>query len=223
MSWIVTNIKWIMIVSGALTCTMLYAAIAPEAALRSTFGEPLEGPLAGIIVRNWAVLIVLVGAGLIYGAYDPAILSPLLALGWKRAKSRRKSAQGDPMKRTKADDHGREDGPRKETFRDGTLSAVGRYSSGKKTGKWKYYYRNGRLKATGTYSAGRLEGPWRWYREGGGPLQEGRFKDGKQVGLWKRYHASGKLYDVGKYVDGEQVGVWKYYDKNGKLVRTKTY
>lgn len=54
MRWIVTNTKWIMVVSGALTCTMLYAAIAPEAALRSTFGETLHGPLADIIVRNWA-------------------------------------------------------------------------------------------------------------------------------------------------------------------------
>jgi len=71
MNWIVTNIRWIMVVSGVLTCTMLYAAIAPEAALRSTFGETLEGPLAEVIVRNWAALIALVGAGLIYGAYDP--------------------------------------------------------------------------------------------------------------------------------------------------------
>jgi len=39
MTWIVANIKWIMIVSGVLTATMIYAAIAPEAALRSTFGE----------------------------------------------------------------------------------------------------------------------------------------------------------------------------------------
>jgi len=57
-------------VSGAFTCTMLYAAIAPQAALRSTFGESLEGPLAEIVVRNWGALIALVGAMLIYGAYD---------------------------------------------------------------------------------------------------------------------------------------------------------
>jgi len=72
MNWIVTRIKWIMLVSGALTCTMIHAAIAPQAALRSTFGETLQGPLAEIIVRNWAVLITLVGAMLIWGAYSPA-------------------------------------------------------------------------------------------------------------------------------------------------------
>lgn len=71
MQWIVARIKWIMIVAGVLTCTMIYAAIAPQAALRSTFGETLEGPLAEIVVRNWAALITLVGAMLIYGAFNP--------------------------------------------------------------------------------------------------------------------------------------------------------
>ena len=71
MTWVVTKIKWIMLVSGALTCTMLYAAIAPRAALRSTFGESLEGPVAEIVVRNWGALIALVGGMLIYGAFDP--------------------------------------------------------------------------------------------------------------------------------------------------------
>ena len=61
MSLVAANIKWIMLVSGALTCTMVYAAIAPQAALRSTFGETLEGPLADIVVRNWGALITLVG------------------------------------------------------------------------------------------------------------------------------------------------------------------
>ena len=72
MNWIVAKIKWIMLVSGALTFTMLHAAIAPQAALRSTFGATLEGPLAEIVVRNWGALIALVGAMLIYGAYRPA-------------------------------------------------------------------------------------------------------------------------------------------------------
>ena len=57
MSFIVDKIKWIMLVSGALTCTMIYAAIAPQAALQGTFGETLAGPLAEIVVRNWGVLI----------------------------------------------------------------------------------------------------------------------------------------------------------------------
>ena len=73
MNFVAANIKWIMLVSGALTCTMVYAAIAPQAALRSTFGETLEGPLAEIVVRNWGALITLVGAMLIYGAFNPQV------------------------------------------------------------------------------------------------------------------------------------------------------
>jgi hypothetical protein len=69
---VVANMKWIMLLSGLLTSTMLYAAVAPQAALLSTFGETLEGPVAEIVVRNWGALIGLVGAMLIYGAFDPA-------------------------------------------------------------------------------------------------------------------------------------------------------
>ena len=65
MNWIVVGMKWIMLVSGVLTCTMFYAAIAPQAALRSTFGDELEGPVAEIVVRNWGVLITLMGGMLI--------------------------------------------------------------------------------------------------------------------------------------------------------------
>ena len=72
MNWITAKIKWLMLVSGALTCTMFYATIAPQAALRSNFGETLEGPVAEIVVRNWGALIGLVGAMLIYGAFTPA-------------------------------------------------------------------------------------------------------------------------------------------------------
>ncbi len=71
MNWIVAKIKWIMLVSGLLTCTMFYAAIAPQAALISTFGESLEGPLMEIIVRNWGALITLMGVMLLYGAFNP--------------------------------------------------------------------------------------------------------------------------------------------------------
>lgn len=73
MNLVVARIKLIMLVSGALTCTMLYAAIAPQAALMSMFGETLSGPLAEIVVRNWGALIALSGAMLIYGAYNPPV------------------------------------------------------------------------------------------------------------------------------------------------------
>jgi hypothetical protein len=73
MSWLVANIRYVMILSGVLTLTMVYAAIAPDAALRSNFGESVEGPVADIVVRNWGALIALVGAMLVYAANKPAV------------------------------------------------------------------------------------------------------------------------------------------------------
>lgn len=72
MNWVVNHIKWIMLASGVVTCTMLYAAIAPSAALELLFGDSLQGPLANIIVRNWAALITIVGVMLVYGAFRPS-------------------------------------------------------------------------------------------------------------------------------------------------------
>ena len=80
MNWIVRNMKWIMIVSGLLTCTMIYAAIAPEAALQSTFGDSLNGPVAEIVVRNWGALITMIGIMLIYGAYNPQFRGLILTV-----------------------------------------------------------------------------------------------------------------------------------------------
>lgn len=79
-NWIVPRIKWVMLVSGVLTCTMIHAAIAPQAALRSTFGASLDGPLAEIVVRNWGALIALVGAMLIYGAFHPPVRALVLTV-----------------------------------------------------------------------------------------------------------------------------------------------
>ena len=70
MTWLDRQMRWIMVVSGVLTLSMLYATIAPEAALTSNFGSSLSGPVAEIVVRNWGALIGLVGAMLLYGAYD---------------------------------------------------------------------------------------------------------------------------------------------------------
>jgi hypothetical protein len=71
MQLIERHIKALMLVSGALTVTMVYAAVAPAAALRSTFGESLQGPLAEVVVRNWGILIALMGGLLLHGAFNP--------------------------------------------------------------------------------------------------------------------------------------------------------
>jgi hypothetical protein len=79
MAWLEPRMKWILLVSGVLTCTMVYAAIEPGAALHSTFGSSLEGPVADVVVRNWGALIALMGGMMIYAAYRPAV-RPMVAL-----------------------------------------------------------------------------------------------------------------------------------------------
>ena len=65
--------KWVMLVSGLLTCTVFYAAFAPQASLQSTFGSSLDGPVAQVVVRNWGVLVGLMGLMLVYGAFNAAV------------------------------------------------------------------------------------------------------------------------------------------------------
>lgn len=64
-----TAMKWIMVVSGILTLTMLYAAFLPIAASRSMFGETPQGAMASIVLPNWGVLVALMGGLLLYGAF----------------------------------------------------------------------------------------------------------------------------------------------------------
>jgi hypothetical protein len=80
MGWLVARMKWVLLVSGALTCSMMYAVVAPEAAQRRMFGEALDGPLADVIVRNWAALIVIGGVMLIHAAFDPSSRRPILTI-----------------------------------------------------------------------------------------------------------------------------------------------
>ena len=69
MNFYLRNFKWLMLVSGLLTCTMFLGLFAPESSLISNFGETVTGGPSDIIVRNWSALIGLVGIMLIYGAF----------------------------------------------------------------------------------------------------------------------------------------------------------
>ena len=78
MQLLLRSIKWVMLVAGLLTCTMFYALVAPEASIASNFGQPIEGPVGQIIVRNWGALIGLMGILLIYGAFQEQVRTAAL-------------------------------------------------------------------------------------------------------------------------------------------------
>ena len=69
MSFFVSNFKWLMLISGLLTCSMFLGLFSPQSSLQSNFGETMQGPVSEIIVRNWSALIGLMGIMLIYGAF----------------------------------------------------------------------------------------------------------------------------------------------------------
>ena len=70
MNVIVRNIKWIMLLSGVITCSTFFAVIAPQAALLSMFGSDLTEPLANLVARSWGFLVSIMGILLIYGAFN---------------------------------------------------------------------------------------------------------------------------------------------------------
>jgi hypothetical protein len=67
---IVKNIKWIMLFAGVVTCTTLFAVIAPQDALLNMFGCNLTELLANLVVRSWGFLVYIMGVLLINGAFN---------------------------------------------------------------------------------------------------------------------------------------------------------
>ena len=69
----ISNFKWIMLICGLLTCTMLVGLFSPALSLQSNFGEALVTGTENLVVRGWSALIGLMGIMLIYGAFKPAV------------------------------------------------------------------------------------------------------------------------------------------------------
>jgi hypothetical protein len=69
----ISNFKWLMLICGLLTCTMLTGLLSPEASLQSNFGETLLTGPENVVVRSWSALIGLMGIMLIYGAFNPEV------------------------------------------------------------------------------------------------------------------------------------------------------
>jgi hypothetical protein len=78
MDLIVGNFKWVMLVGGLITLSMLSAAVAPRATFRLMFGDEPDSPLALLLARNWGVLIGLTGAMLVWGAFHPEVRTLVL-------------------------------------------------------------------------------------------------------------------------------------------------
>jgi len=66
---ITSNIQVILIVTGALTATMLAQFVAPSWILRHAYGEIPTGAVSIALARHWGLLLFCVGTLLIYSAF----------------------------------------------------------------------------------------------------------------------------------------------------------
>jgi hypothetical protein len=79
MNCIVMNIEWVLIVSGALTCSMIIPMISPRIAFKYMFGEEADGPLGLLLMRHWGQMIFATGLLLVFSAFYEESRLPILA------------------------------------------------------------------------------------------------------------------------------------------------
>ena len=77
---VTSHIEAILIVTGALTATMLAQFVAPSWMVRHTFGEAPSGAVSAALARHWGLLLFCVGALLVYAAFYPALRGPAVVL-----------------------------------------------------------------------------------------------------------------------------------------------
>ncbi len=67
------HIEIILVITGALTAVALLQFIAPIFTLRMIYGDAPKDLPSLALARHWGLLIFLVGALLIYGAFHPSV------------------------------------------------------------------------------------------------------------------------------------------------------
>ena len=75
---IAAHIELILIVTGAVTATMLSQFFAPLVMLRRIYGEAPTDGVSVALARHWGLLIFCVGGLLIYAAFYPQVRAPVL-------------------------------------------------------------------------------------------------------------------------------------------------
>ena len=74
------HIELILIVTGALTAIVLVQFIAPAPVLRMIYGEAPTDQVGLAVARHWGLLIFLVGALLVYAAFQPSVRVPAIVI-----------------------------------------------------------------------------------------------------------------------------------------------
>lgn len=81
-----SSIGWILAISGLVTAGAgLAALLFPDPLLRLAFGVREPGNATIFFVRHWGILIFVIGALVLYGAYVPSVrVSVLMAAAFEK-------------------------------------------------------------------------------------------------------------------------------------------
>jgi hypothetical protein len=74
----VTEVGYVLVVTGALTAGASIAFIAPHIVLKLLFGVSNPDLATTTIARHWGLLVGLIGALLIYAAFHPEVRAPIM-------------------------------------------------------------------------------------------------------------------------------------------------
>ena len=74
------HIELVLIVTGAVTATALLQFIAAAPVLRMIFGEAPTDEVGLAVARHWGLLTFLIGALLIYAAFQSSVRGPVMVV-----------------------------------------------------------------------------------------------------------------------------------------------
>lgn len=75
------HIETILIITGLATSLAIVQCMAPRPILRFAFGVETPQPFTLLIASHWGLLIFLIGALLVYAAFQPSIRGPSMIIG----------------------------------------------------------------------------------------------------------------------------------------------
>lgn len=74
------HIEPILIVTGAITALALLQFIAPASVLRMIYGKGPTDKVGLAVARHWGLLTFLIGALLVYAAFDASVRVPAMVI-----------------------------------------------------------------------------------------------------------------------------------------------
>jgi hypothetical protein len=76
-----THIETILIITGLATALAIIQCVVPRPILRFAFGIETPQPVTLLIASHWGLLIFLIGALLVYAAFQPSVRGPSMIIG----------------------------------------------------------------------------------------------------------------------------------------------